>query len=93
MEGHRRWLRISEVAAMLSIHPKTISAWVLCGRIPAARIGGHGPWRVDRKRLEESLESQIQNQRPAGCLGGGAPRRRGACPALNTRGQSEKGQT
>ncbi|MBE0712429.1 MAG: helix-turn-helix domain-containing protein [Candidatus Aminicenantes bacterium] len=91
MEIQRRWLTIAETAALLSINPKTASAWALSGRLPAVRIGGRGPWRVDRRRLEESLESQIKNIGSAGCLGGGAPRRRGACPALYTRGQHERG--
>ena len=57
----RRWLTISQAAAFLSINPKTASAWCLTHRLPAARIGGRGPWRVDLRRLEESLDSQIKD--------------------------------
>jgi len=85
--NERRWLTISEISELISVNPKTASAWALCGRLPAARIGGRGPWRIDRLKLEESLESQIKDIRSAGCLGAGTPRRRGACQASKTRGQ------
>jgi hypothetical protein len=87
----RRWLSVAEVSALLSINPKTASMWCLTHRLPAARIGGRGPWRIDRLRLEESLESQIKDIGSVGCFGSGAPRRRGAGPANNTRGQRERG--
>lgn len=73
----RRWLSIAEVAALLSINPKTASAWALSGRLPAARIGGRGPWRIDRLRLEESLELQINITGSAGYSRRGIPRLRG----------------
>jgi hypothetical protein len=58
---NRRWLTIADVAALLSINPKTASAWCLTHRLPAARIGGRGRWFIDRLKLEESLESQIKD--------------------------------
>ena len=61
MSVERRWLTINEAAALLSIHPKTASAWCLTHRLPAARIGGRGPWRIDRLRLEENLDHQIKD--------------------------------
>lgn len=94
MESHHRWLKICDAAAMLSISPKTCSAWALSGRIPAARIGGRGPWRIDKLRLEEGLERQIKDNRPAGVfLSSGAPRALGSRSALHTRGNREKRQT
>ena len=90
IEG-RRWLSVAEVSALLSVNPKTVSAWCLTHRLPAARIGGRGPWRIDRLRLEESLEAQIKNTGSAGFLGSGAPRRRGPCPAIHPKGQHERG--
>jgi hypothetical protein len=92
MPTERRWLTILEAAAFLCINPKTASAWALSGRIPAARIGGRGPWRVDRFRLEEGLERQIKQVRPAGVfLSSGAPRALGSRPALpHTRGNREQ---
>jgi excisionase family DNA binding protein len=89
-QTERRWLTVAEVAALLSIHPKTASAWCLTHRLPAARIGGRGSWRIDRAKLEQDLERQIMNQRPAGALGDGAPRARGSWPACNTRGNRER---
>jgi len=95
MPAERRWLTIFEAAAFLSVNPKTASAWALSGRLPAARIGGRGPWRVDRVKLEESLERQIKDNRPAGAfLGSGAPRDAlGSRPAFSARGNREKRQT
>jgi excisionase family DNA binding protein len=61
MSTDRRWLTIHEAAALLSINPKTASAWCLTHRLPAARIGGRGPWRVDRVKLEENFERQIKD--------------------------------
>ena len=91
MSTERRWLTISEAAAFLSINPKTCSAWCLTHRLPAARIGGRGPWRVDRLKLEEGLERQIKDTRPAGVfLGSGAPRDAlGSRPAFHPRGNRE----
>jgi len=92
MSVERRWLTIIEAAAFLSVNPKTASAWALSGRIPAARVGGRGPWRVDRLRLEEGLERQIKDNRPARVFSSsGAPRDAlGSRPALHTRGNRER---
>ena len=88
----RRWLTIREAAEFLAINAKTVSAWCLTHRLPAARIGGRGPWRVDRLRLEESLESQIKDIRPARVfLSSGAPRALGSRPASYSRGNRERG--
>lgn len=87
----RRWLSVAEVSALLSIHPKTVSAWCLTHRLPAARIGGRGPWRIDRLRLEESLEAQIKDIGSAGWLGRGDPRRKGARRALRSKDHYERG--
>jgi len=82
----RRWLKVAEAAALLGINSKTVSLWCLTHRLPAARIGGRGPWRVDRFKLEADLESQITDiRRPAGALDDGVPRARGSRPALYTR--------
>lgn len=69
MANERRWLTVAEVAALLSIHPKTVSAWCLTHRLPAVRIGGRGPWRIDWRKVEEVLERQIQDNGPARALG------------------------
>jgi len=53
-----RWLRISEAAAYLSIHPKTAYDWAARGLLPTARIGGTR--RVDRIALDAGLERQVQ---------------------------------
>jgi hypothetical protein len=86
----RRWLSVAQFSELYGFSTKVAAAWALSHRIPAARIGGRGPWRIDRLRLEEDLERQIKDNRPAGCLGGGAPRRLGSRPALHTRGQRER---
>jgi len=89
----RRWLTIREAAAFLSVNPKTVSSWCLTHRLPAARIGGRGPWRVDRLKVEQALEAQINKDiRPARVfLSSGAPRALGSRPASYTRGNREKG--
>ena len=65
MRTQRRWLTIAQVSELISINRKTCSAWALSGRLPAARVGGRGPWRIDKLKLEEGLERQIKGNRPA----------------------------
>lgn len=90
----RRWLTIREAAEFLAINEKTASAWCLTHRLPAARIGGRGPWRVDRLALEAGLEQQIRQVGLARVfLSSWAPRALGSRPALHTRGNGEKRQT
>jgi hypothetical protein len=60
MAVEKRWLTTGEISALLSINRKVVSTWCLSRRLPAARIGGRGPWRVDRFQLEKDLESQIK---------------------------------
>ena len=90
MPTERRWLTILEAAAFLSVNPKTASAWALSGRLPAARIGGRGPWRIDRLRLEEGLERQIKDNRPGRETGGVVALRRYAPPRSTHKGQHER---
>jgi excisionase family DNA binding protein len=58
MFAGRRWLKISEAAAYLSVHSKTVYDWAARGLLPMARIGGTR--RVDRLALDAGLERQSQ---------------------------------
>ncbi len=58
----RRWLTIPEAAEAYGLHPKSL--YVLCRnhlipftRLPSLR-GGRGQLRIDRKRMDEQLESK-----------------------------------
>jgi len=42
----RRGLTVAEISELISINRKTVSAWCLTHRLPAARIGGRWPWRI-----------------------------------------------
>lgn len=90
MSTNCRWLTIRETAAFLSINPKTASAWCLTHRLPAARIGGRGPWRVDRLKLEADLESQTANNKLAAGSGRGVALGARPARALNE-GHNERG--
>lgn len=88
--SERRWLTVAEVSDLLGVNPKTASAWCLTHRLPAARIGGRGPWRVDRLKLEEDLERQITTNRLA--AGSGRRVALGARPAQAIHeGHNERG--
>ena len=58
MPLERRWLRISEAAAYLSIHKKTCYDLASRGLLRCAKIGGS--LRVDRFALDADLERQSQ---------------------------------
>lgn len=87
------WLTIAEAAAYLKVNPKTASAWALSGRIPAARIGGRGPWRIHKHRLDEYLNRL--EQQPGRAVSGSvrSPLRALGPSAFFSRGHSEKRQT
>ena len=58
MPIERRWLRISEAAAYLGLHSKTIYDLAARGLLPCAKVGGS--IRIDRLALDQNLERQSQ---------------------------------
>ena len=72
----RRWLSIAQFSELYGVNRKVAAAWALSGRLPAARIGGRGPWKIDNRQVELDLERQILDRRSVGALGVGAPRTR-----------------
>lgn len=77
----RRWLSVAQFSELYGVNKKVAAAWALSGRLPAARIGGRGPWRIDNRQLELEMERQIIDHRSVGALGVGVPRARGSRPA------------
>lgn len=47
-------MRISEVAAVLRVTPRTVYAMVNDGRLPATKLGAG--WRIDKGQLLQYLE-------------------------------------
>jgi excisionase family DNA binding protein len=60
-DNRRRWISPREAAEILGIHKMTAYTWIASGRLPSARIGRKV--FIDRRRLEEGLEAQIQEAR------------------------------
>jgi len=57
----RRWISVRECAEYLGLHLKSIYNLIYQGCIPATKIGGS--IRIDRKKLDQFLESQETNFR------------------------------
>ena len=52
-----RFLTLEQVAEELNTSVAQIYALVRRGEMPAIRLGGRGQWRVERRRLEEFIET------------------------------------
>jgi len=52
------WLRLSEVAGLLGVHPSTVRNWANQGRLPVQRTGG-GHRRFRRSELELWKEARL----------------------------------
>ena len=77
----RRWLSVAQFSELYGLNRKVAAAWALSGRLPAARLGGRGPWKIDNRQVELDMERQIMGRRPVGALGVGIPRTRDSRPA------------
>jgi excisionase family DNA binding protein len=53
-----RFLLLSEVAAELSVTDSQVYHLVRSGELPAIKIGGRGQWRVERRKLEDYIETK-----------------------------------
>jgi len=60
----KRWLKISEAAAYLGIHPQTCYDLCARGELPSIRVGRSV--RVDQRALDANLERQEQARRAKG---------------------------
>lgn len=56
MQEIERWLKVKDVAKILSMTNRTVHKLIYAGTIPAKRIGHH--WRVPESGLKEYLENQ-----------------------------------
>ena len=54
----KRFLRVKEAAALLSLSVQGLYDALLTGKIPGAKLAGLG-WRVDIKAVNEMIERQI----------------------------------
>ncbi len=65
MSDHIEWLRLSEAASRLGVHPTTLRRWADDGEIPSSRTpGGH------RRFAVSDLEAFQRNQRKLKVIGG-----------------------
>ena len=55
----KRWIKPKEAVDYLSVHVKTIYRMISVHKIPAVKIKGAG-WRIDRKKLDEMLEEEME---------------------------------
>jgi excisionase family DNA binding protein len=53
-----RFLPLSEVAKELNVTDSQVYHLVRSGELPAIKIGGRGQWRVERRKLEEYIETR-----------------------------------
>jgi excisionase family DNA binding protein len=53
--AQRRFLKLSDVAEILSTSSNQVYALVRSGDLPAIKIGGRGQWRVEESALEEYI--------------------------------------
>lgn len=56
----RRWVSAKEAGVYLSLHSQTLFALCRRGVIPSVRIGGSR--RIDLRKLDAFLESQVERQ-------------------------------
>lgn len=57
----KRWMKPKEVAEYLSVHTVTVYRMLYANQIPAVKVKGAG-WRMDRKKLDEMLEGEIEER-------------------------------
>ena len=57
----RRWISAREASEYLSIHYMTVFDYMRRGIIQSAKIGGAR--RIDRRRLDEAMEAQMERRR------------------------------
>jgi DNA repair protein RadD len=55
-EEQSGWLRTSEAAKYLGVHPETMRRWGREGTIPAAKLGNRGGFRFKREDLDQFLD-------------------------------------
>ncbi len=53
-EKAARPFTVEETAEYLKIHPKTITKWILSGRLKAAKVGRE--WRIPRSEIDKLLK-------------------------------------
>lgn len=60
-KNEKRWMRPREVAEYLSIHLQTVYKLINSRQLPAVKLKGVG-WRIDRKRLDSTMEGEIEER-------------------------------
>jgi excisionase family DNA binding protein len=61
--SERRFLKLSEVAEILSTSSNQVYALVRTGDLPAIKIGGRGQWRVEESALDDYIARMYQQTR------------------------------
>jgi excisionase family DNA binding protein len=52
------WLTTREAAALLKVHPLTLSQWAFHGKVPAAKVGR--AWRFSQHELEVWMRDPVK---------------------------------
>lgn len=63
MASERRFLKLSDVAEILSTSSNQVYALVRSGDLPAIKIGGRGQWRVEESALDDYITRMYQQTR------------------------------
>ena len=50
------WLKVTDVAKELSVHPETIKRWIREGRLAAVKTSANGNWRISDEELSRFIE-------------------------------------
>ncbi len=53
-ETRNRYYTTEDIAAMLSVHPKTVRKWIRHGHLGALRL--HRQWRISQTEIDHFLE-------------------------------------
>jgi excisionase family DNA binding protein len=61
------YLKVEEVAVRLKLKEKTIRDWILCGELPAYKLGKK--WRIRRDDFDQAMAARRTTAEPARTAG------------------------
>ena len=52
----KEYFTVSEVSAIVGVHPNTVRSAIHAGKLPGYRFGKNGIWKIKRTDLENYLQ-------------------------------------
>lgn len=62
MPTEAKWIRCKEMAAILSVHPRTLWRWARIGRVPSKRIGTCVRFNPEQVLMQERQQAVPTSQ-------------------------------